>query len=101
MVGRDDEGIAVVASLGFDSREEQFTIHVVARALRCAGLGYGRAAIEKALIVYAAHKKLHGLDCGVFARIHPDNEPSKAAFSEFGFARLGVYDGLEIWVRDV
>ncbi|GAA1992531.1 hypothetical protein GCM10009718_32790 [Isoptericola halotolerans] len=101
LVGHDDDGLAAVVAFGFDPSDEQFVIQAVARAQRCTRRGYGRAAIEQALTVLAAHKLLYSLDCGVFTRIHPDNAESKAAFGSLLFEPLGVYEGMETWVRDI
>jgi len=40
------------------------------------------------------------MDCGIWAKIHQNNEPSKRLFSSFGFESLGAFEGsaLESWV---
>ncbi len=104
-LGFDDVGIAAAIHFGFTTvirgEAEQFVIMAVACARRCAGLGYGGQAIDLCLDSLRATKEQAGLDCGVFARIDPRNDGSRALFGKKGFEYLDVFQGLEVWVRDV
>lgn len=63
--------------------------------------GVGSEALDVALAVMNRVKQSNGLDCGVFARIHPRNDASRSLFKAHGFEYLGQYEDFETWVRDI
>jgi RimJ/RimL family protein N-acetyltransferase len=102
MLGVDAEGIAAVAHLGFDLDHRDFMIYAVARAVRCAGLGYGRAAVQVALDICQATKTEQRLDARVYAKVHRQNMASLSVLAGFDFEYVRVFgDGYELWVREL
>jgi L-amino acid N-acyltransferase YncA len=101
MTCRDGSGIAAVAHFGLDRQEEQFIIWAVARATRCAGQNYGTATLEMILGMLRGARRSMGLDCGAFAWVHPQNQPSKHMLHEVGFEHIGDEDGYQGWVHDL
>ena len=99
LVGTDAKGIAGLAHLTYNHDEGLFLIMAVGRALRVRGMGVGRAVLEAALHIVASNKSRLGLDCGVFTRIDPRNDASRALFGACGFEYLQLQNGYQVWVH--
>ncbi|RMI13033.1 hypothetical protein EBM89_05990 [Cellulomonas triticagri] len=76
-------------------------IWAVATACRARGRGHGRQAVDYAIESCRLTTEQYGLDCGVFTRIDPRNDPSRKLFRSKGFEHLDVFHGLELWARDL
>ncbi|NKY08962.1 GNAT family N-acetyltransferase [Cellulomonas hominis] len=100
-LGTDAQGIVGAVHYGFVGEDEQFLIWAVATACRARGRGHGRQAVDYAIESCRLTKEQYDLDCGVFTRIDPRNEPSRRLFQSRGFEYLDVYRDLELWVRDL
>lgn len=101
LVGQDGKGdLAAVTRLSFDSEGEQLLVLAVAVRVDLRGRGLGREALATGLTVLHQTKRSNEMDCGIWAKIHQNNEPSKRLFSSFGFESLGAFEGsaLESWV---
>lgn len=101
VVGNDGHGIVAAVHYGFVGVDEQFLIWAIATACRARRMGYAKTALGYALDSCAATKAKYELDCGVFTRIDPRNEPSRKLFDLFGFEYIALVSGLEVWVRDL
>lgn len=100
-IGRDSEGVASVAHFGNDSDGAgHFVIMIVARDERCAGLGYGRDALDYAL-AQIADLKPDSEACTVYARIHPKNADSRSMATAAGFENLGPVEKYDMWTLDM
>ncbi|MFF2275983.1 GNAT family N-acetyltransferase [Agromyces sp. NPDC058126] len=101
LLAQDDAGdLAAVTRVSFDSDGEQLMVLAVAVRVDLRGQGIGNEALEAGLTTLHRTKADNGMDCGIWARIHQDNEPSKRLFARFGFESLGAVEGsaLESWV---
>jgi len=100
LVGEDEHGIAAVVAFGWEPREQHYMIQVVARALRRAGDRCGAEALQWALTVLAAERLFDdGDESDVYARIDPENEPSKRLFSSMDFEHIEDDGDMELWAR--
>lgn len=93
--------IAAVSYFGFDETGDQMLIWAIATAKEYQGSGIGREILGKTLLVLRTFKTEISLDCGIFTRIHTQNEPSKRLFGAAGFEFLGkntTDPNLEDWV---
>jgi RimJ/RimL family protein N-acetyltransferase len=100
LLGFDAQGIAAAAHVGFDLAGEDFIIFAVARARRCARMGYGAEAIQVALAACLETKQGRDLNALAYGRVHPHNEASRAMMSSAGFIDTGERDGIyEVWVH--
>jgi ribosomal protein S18 acetylase RimI-like enzyme len=97
LLGLDDDGVACASHFGFDDTGEQFMIWGIATAVRCRRQGHGRELLDHVVGFLRSEKAKHGLDCGVFVRIDPMNEPSRALFAGRGFEYLETYEQHENW----
>lgn len=101
LLGMDDAGVACAAHFGFDSTGEQLMVWGIATAARCQRQGYGGELLGLVIGFLRTEKAEQGLDCGLFARVDPHNEPSKALFAHHGFESLGQYESHETWGFDL
>ncbi|SFN43369.1 GNAT family N-acetyltransferase [Mycetocola miduiensis] len=91
--------VASACHFGFDESGEQFIIRALAINVDYQRRGLGTKTLGIALNALADTKKASGIDCGVFARIHPLNEPSRQLFTNAGFICLGTFTAnLDTWV---
>ena len=101
LLGLDDVGnLAAITRVSFDSEGEQLLVLAVAVHVDRRGRGIGREALDVGLEVLRSTKAANKMDCGIWARIHPENERSKQLFARSGFICLGVAGGSqhEAWV---
>lgn len=97
-IGRDSQGVAAVVHYGQDDTDDKrYWIMTVARDERCAGLGYGRDALDHSLERIAYLQRLGGEDCAVFAKIDPGNRDSRSMFKAAGFEYIHDFKQYEVW----
>lgn len=97
VVGVVDGPIQGVCNFGPSSDSQMFGVWLLAVALDCQGQGVGRTLLRAALDETARLNPLWP----VVARIHPENEPSKALFASMGFVMeipCGVGEPLDLWM---
>ncbi|WP_172592159.1 GNAT family N-acetyltransferase [Subtercola boreus] len=90
--------IVSAVHFSFDSEGQQIIILAIATRSEARGLGLGRQTLEAALQIVDRTKVEYGLDFGVWARIRPQNHPSKRLFSAAGFECIEDLNDPETWV---